>query len=160
MLVNPSFPSTAPELRDVQAGALSLGMHISVLEASTSGEIGEAFATFGSARPHALFVGGDPFLLGQRDKIVSLSAGYAVPTTYPQREYVEAGGLMSYGASITDAYRQAAIYTGRILKGEKPSDLPVMQSNKFELVINLRTAKGLGVEVPATLLALADEVIE
>jgi hypothetical protein len=99
MLVNPSFPSTAPELRDVQAAALSLGMDISALEASTSGEIDAAFATFASARPHALFVGGDPFLLGQREKIVSLSAGNAVPTTYPQREYVEAGGLMSYGAT-------------------------------------------------------------
>jgi putative tryptophan/tyrosine transport system substrate-binding protein len=160
ILTNPSFPSTSGEVHDLRAGAQSLGLQINVLEASTPREIDAALATLVRARPDALFVAGDAFLLGQRDKIVSLLARYTIPAIYPQREYVDAGGLISYGASVNDAYRQAGIYTGRILKGEKPNDLPVMQSNKFELLINLKTAKALSLNIPPTMLALADEVIE
>jgi putative tryptophan/tyrosine transport system substrate-binding protein len=160
ILTNPSFPSTRGELDDLRAGAQSFGLQINVLEASTPREIDAALATFVRTRPDALFVAGDPFLLGQRDKIVSLSARYTIPAIYPQREYIDAGGLMSYGASVNDAYRQAGIYTGRILKSDKPRDLPVIQSNKFELVINLKTAKALSLNIPPTMLAIADEVIE
>jgi putative tryptophan/tyrosine transport system substrate-binding protein len=159
-LINPNYPATSAEVRDVQAGARSLGLQINVLNASTSQEIDAALATFVSKRPDALFVGGDPFLLGQRDQIVSLAARHAVPTTYPQREYVDAGGLMSYGTSVPNGYRQAGVYTGRILHGAKPSELPVLQPTKLELTINLRTAKTLGLDVPPNLLAIADEVIE
>jgi putative tryptophan/tyrosine transport system substrate-binding protein len=160
MLVNPNYPATSAEVRDVQAGARSLGLQIDVLNASTSREIDASLATFVSKRPDALFVGGDPFLLGQRDQIVSLAARHAVPTTYPQREYVDAGGLMSYGTSVPNGYRQAGFYTGRILRGAKPSELPVLQPTKLELAINLKTAKALGLDVPPNLLAIADEVIE
>jgi putative tryptophan/tyrosine transport system substrate-binding protein len=156
-LINPNYPATSAEVRDVQVGAHSLGLQINVLSASTSQEIDAALATFVSKRPDALFVGGDPFLLGQRDQIVSLAARHAVPTTYPQREYVDAGGLMSYGTSVPNGYRQAGVYTGRILHGAKP---PVMQPTKFELVINMKTAKALGIEVPISMQMLADEVIE
>jgi ABC-type uncharacterized transport system substrate-binding protein len=159
-LINPNYPATSAEVRDVQAGARSLGLQINVLNAGTSQEIDAALATFVSKRPDALFVGGDPFLLGQRDQIVSLAARHAVPTTYPQREYVDAGGLMSYGTSVPNGYRQAGVYTGRILHGAKPSELPVLQPTKLELTINLRTAKTLGLDVPPNLLAIADEVIE
>jgi ABC-type uncharacterized transport system substrate-binding protein len=159
-LVNPNYPATSAEVRDVQAGARSLGLQIDVLNASTSREIDASLATFVSKRPDALFVGGDPFLLGQRDQIVSLAARHAVPTTYPQREYVDAGGLMSYGTSVPNGYRQAGFYTGRILRGAKPSELPVLQPTKLELAINLKTAKALGLDVPPNLLAIADEVIE
>jgi putative tryptophan/tyrosine transport system substrate-binding protein len=160
MLINPNYPATSAEMRDVQAGARSLGLQINLLNASTSREIDSALATFVSKRPDALFVGGDPFLLGQRDLIVSLAARHAVPTTYPQREYVDAGGLMSYGTSVPDGYRQAGIYTGRILRGTKPAELPVLQPTKLELAINLKTARALGLAMPDKLLALADEVIE
>jgi putative tryptophan/tyrosine transport system substrate-binding protein len=160
MLINPNYPATSAEVRDVQAAARSLGLQINLLNASTSREIDAALATFVSKRPDALFVGGDPFLLGQRDQIVSLAARHAVPTTYPQREYVDAGGLMSYGTSVPNGYRQAGVYTGRILRGAKPSELPVLQPTKLELAINLKTAKALGVDVSPNLLAIADEVIE
>jgi putative ABC transport system substrate-binding protein len=160
MLINPNYPATSAEVRDVQAAARSLGLQINVLNASTSTEIDAALATFVGKRPDALFVGGDPFLLGQRDQIVSLAARHAVPTTYPQREYVDAGGLMSYGTSVPNGYRQAGVYTGRILRGAKPSELPVLQPTKLELAINLRTVKTLGLDVPPNLLAIADEVIE
>jgi putative ABC transport system substrate-binding protein len=160
VLTNPNFPSTPDETRDVQANARSLGMQIRFLSASTTGEIDAAFAILAQERPNALFVGGDPFLLGQRDQLVLLAARHAIPTIYPQREYVDAGGLMSYGADIPGAYRLAGTYVGRILKGEKPADLPVQQPTKLEMVLNLKTAKALGLTIPPIILALADEVIE
>jgi putative ABC transport system substrate-binding protein len=160
MLVNPNYPATSAEVRDVQAAARTIGLEIDLLPASTSREIDAALATFVRKRPDALFVGGDPFLLGQRDQIASLAAHHAVPTTYPQREYVDAGGLMSYGTSVPKGYQQAGVYTGRILRGTKPAELPVLQPTNLELAINLKTAKALGLDVPPTLLAIADEVIE
>ena len=160
MLVNPNYPATSAEVRDVQAAARTIGLEIDLLPASTSREIDAALATFVRKRPDALFVGGDPFLLGQRDQIASLAAHHAVPTTYPQREYVDAGGLMSYGTSVPKGYRQAGLYAGRILRGTKPAELPVLQPTNLELAINLKTAKALGLDVPDRLLAIADEVIE
>jgi putative ABC transport system substrate-binding protein len=160
MLMNPNYPATAAEVYDVQAAALSLGLQINVRNAGTSSEIDAAFATFRRERPDALFVGGDPFLLGRRDQLVPLAATHILPTIYPQREYVDAGGLMSYGTSIATGYRQAGVYTARVLKGEKPADLPVMQPTNFDLVINLKTARALGLNMPPTLLATADEVLE
>jgi putative ABC transport system substrate-binding protein len=160
MLTNPTYPATLAEVRDVQAAARSLGLRINMLTASNSGEIDAAFATFGRERPDVLFVGGDPFLLGQREQVVTLAARHAVPTIYPQREYVDAGGLMSYGTSIASEYRQAGAYTGQILAGAKPATLPVLQPTRFDLVINLKTAKALGLEVPLSLQVAADEMIE
>jgi putative ABC transport system substrate-binding protein len=160
MLMNPDYPATAGEVRDVQAAARSLGMQINVLNASTSYAIDAAFATFGRERPDALFVGGDPFLLGQREQVVPLAASHSLPTIYPQREYVDVGGLMSYGTSLTDGYRQAGAYAGKILAGAKPDALPVLQPTKFDLVINLKTARALALTIPPMLIALADEVIE
>ena len=137
-----------------------MGLQIQVLKASTIREINAVFATFVSTRPDALFVGHDPFFGSRRTQLVQLATRYAVPASFSAREYAEAGGLMSYGANIADAWRQAGAYAGSILKGAKPADLPVVQSNKFELVINLATAKALGLTVPNSLLAIADEVIE
>ena len=160
MLSNPNFPASSTEVRDVQTAVRTLGLRIDFLTASTNREIDAALASFVKKRPDALFVGGDAFFLGQRDQIASLAAYYAVPATYAQREYVDAGGLMSYGASIPKGYRQAGIYTGRILRGTKPAELPVLQPTDLELAINLKTAKALGLDVPPNLLALADKVIE
>src|SRR5215813_753296 len=160
MLVNPNYPAISAEVRDVEAAAHTIGLEIDLLPASTSREIDAALTTFVRKRPDALFVGGDPFLLGQRDQIASLAAHHAVPTTYPQREYVDAGGLMSYGTSVPKGYRQAGLYAGRILRGTKPAELPVLQPTNLGLAINLKTAKALGLDVPPTLLAITDEVIE
>jgi ABC-type uncharacterized transport system substrate-binding protein len=137
-----------------------MGLQIQFLRASTSREIDAAFATFVRGRPDALFVGGDPFFNGRRVQLVHLAGHYGVPAIYGGRAFTEAGGLMSYGTSLTDAYRQMGVYTGHILKGAKPADLPVIQSTKFELIINAETARMLGLTVPDKLLVAADEVIE
>jgi putative ABC transport system substrate-binding protein len=161
VLVNPANAvNTEPTLRDVQSAARAMGLQIQVLEASTSREINAAFATFVHERPDALFVGPDIFFLSRRLQLAHLATRHAIPATYSARLYAEAGGLMSYGTNTTDAWRQLAVYTGRILKGAKPADLPVEQLSKFELVINAETARMLGLTVPATLLASANEVIE
>jgi putative ABC transport system substrate-binding protein len=147
-------------VRDVEAAARALGLQIQVFNVSTIREFDAAFATFARERPDALFVSGDPFLSGRRVQLAQLAAFHRLPATYALRDNAEAGGLMSYGPSITDAFRQIGVYTGRILKGAKPADLPVVQPNKFELVIDTGTARMLGLDMPPTLLARADEVIE
>jgi putative ABC transport system substrate-binding protein len=161
VLVNPANPATSEAtLRDVGLAARALGLQIIVLNASTSREINAAFATFVGERPDALFVGTDPFFTNRRIQLVHLATLHKVPATYTGRLFAELGGLMSYGSDILDAYRQVGAYVGRILKGAKPADLPVMQASKFELIINAQTARMLGLTVPPPLLARADEVIE
>jgi putative ABC transport system substrate-binding protein len=160
VLVNSSFPDAADQLRDVQEAARTLGLRIRVLNASTESEIDTGFATLAQQRADALVLAADPFFTARRKRIVALAARHAIPAIYDLREWTAAGGLISYGTDLADAFRQTGIYTGKILKGTKPADLPVMQSTKFELVINLKTAKELGLEIPPTLLARADEVIE
>jgi putative ABC transport system substrate-binding protein len=160
VLVNPAGPSVEPTLRDVEPAARAIGLQIQVLNASTSREIDAAFATIVRERPDALFVGTDPFFTSRRVQLILLATRHAVPATYPGRQYPEIGGLMSYGSNLADALRQMGVYAGRILKGGKPADLPVVQATKFELVINLQTARMLGLTVPPQLLARADEVIE
>jgi len=160
-LVNPSNPSSKLETNEAVAAADALGVRLRVLNATTVGELDTAFAALAKPpRPDALIVAGEPFFDSQREKIVALATNYAIPTSYAWRENVVAGGLMSYGNSLTDSYRQAGIYSGRVLKGEKPADLPVMQPAKFELVLNLRTAKALGLTIPQSLLVRANEVIQ
>jgi putative ABC transport system substrate-binding protein len=161
VLVNPAAVQYAEAtLREVGAAARTIGVQIQVFEANTAREIEQAFATIGQERPDAVFVGASPFLNVRRVQLVQLTTFHRLPAIYALREAAEAGGLMSYGPSIVDAYRQLAIYVGRILKGAKPADLPVMQASKFELVINVSTARLLGLEVPDRVLVAADEVIE
>jgi putative ABC transport system substrate-binding protein len=161
VLVNPTNSAlTQSTLRDVETAADPMGLQIQVFNASTSHEIGAVFATIARERPDALFVGGDPLFATRRVQIANLAARYALPMTSATREITEAGGLMSYGSDIAYAYRQTGTYVGRILKGAKPADLPAMLASKFELVINIETARMLGLTVPPTLLARADEVIE
>jgi ABC-type uncharacterized transport system substrate-binding protein len=161
VLVNPvNATTTESTLRDVEPAARAIGLQIQVLNASTSHEIDAAFATFVRERPDAVFVGADSFFVSRRVQLTNLAVRHAVPAIYSARDFAEVGGLMSYGASLTDASRQMGAYTGRILKGAKPADLPVVQSAKFELVINAQTARMLGLEIPPMLLARADEVIE
>jgi putative ABC transport system substrate-binding protein len=160
VLLNSNRPDYTRQKRDVEEAAHAIGQQIHLLSASNEGEIDAAFATAPQLRPGAMLVGADPFLNSQRDKIIALVARHAIPAIYEQREHALAGGLMSYGTNLTAGYRQAGVYAGRILKGEKPGDLPVVQSTKFEFVINLKTAKALGIDVPPNLSAEADEIIE
>jgi putative ABC transport system substrate-binding protein len=161
VLVNPANASVAEAtLRDVPEAARAIGLQIQVLEASTSREIEAAFATLVRDRADALFVAGDTFYVGRRVQFATLAARQGIPSSYSNRSYTEVGGLMSYGADILDTFRQVGVYTGQILKGAKPADLPVLQSTKFEFVINLQTARALGIEVPSSIQLLADEVID
>jgi putative ABC transport system substrate-binding protein len=161
VLIDPANATgTETTVRETGAAARAIGLQIQVLKASTISEINAAFATLVHERPDALFVGGDPFFNSRRTQLVHLATRHAVPASYPARDFADAGGLMSYGANIADAWRQAGSYAGRILKGEKPADLPIVQSSKFELVINAQNATMLGLTVPPQLLAIADEVIE
>jgi putative ABC transport system substrate-binding protein len=159
-LVNLKLRDAEIQSRDLQAAADMLGQQIPIINASNERELDTAFATISQLRAEALLVSADPFFIVRREQIVALAARYAVPAIYFLREFVASGGLMSYGTSLTDSYRQAGIYTGRVLKGDKPADLPVVQSTKFEFVINIKTAKALGLTIPSGLLAIADEVIE
>jgi putative ABC transport system substrate-binding protein len=161
VLVNPANTSvTKTTMREVQEAARTIGLQIQILNATTIGEINAAFATLERERSDALFVGGDAFFLSRRAQFVTLTARDRIPATFSNRDYVEAGGLMSYGTDFRDAFRQVGVYTGKILKGAKPAELPVLQSTKFELVINFQTARALGIEVPPGVISVADEAIE
>jgi ABC-type uncharacterized transport system substrate-binding protein len=160
LLVNPIDPITETQTRDMQEAARALGLQTHVLNASNESEINAAFATLPQLRARALLVGAGNFFIGRREQLAELAAQQRVPVIYQHRENAAAGGLISYGTSIIDSYRQAGVYTGRILKGEKPANLPVLRPTKFELVINLKTAKALGLSIPSGVLAIADEVIE
>jgi putative ABC transport system substrate-binding protein len=160
MLVNPGSPDTDAEQRDIQAAAQAIGQQLIILDASSDRDIETAFATFVQRGAGALIVGTGAFLFSNRERLVALAARHALPAIYADREAVAAGGLMSYGPSIVDAYRQVGVYAGRVLKGEKPADLPVIRSTKFEFIINLNTARTLGLSIPPGILAIADEAIE
>jgi putative ABC transport system substrate-binding protein len=159
-LVNPNNPNAEPQARDLQAAARTLGLQLVILAAGNDREIDSIFATLRERQIEALLVTADVFFFGLQDKLAALAARHAVPTFYPLSDYVATGGLISYGANLSESWRQAGVYVGRIVKGAKPADLPVIQSVKFELVINLKAAKALGLTVPLTLQAAADEVIE
>jgi putative ABC transport system substrate-binding protein len=161
VLVNPANVGRGELTRtELEPAARAMGLQVQFYDASTNPEIDAAYATLLRERPDALFVSSDTFFTSRRVQLISLAARHALPAAYAVREFVEAGGLMSYGTSLTEAYRQVGVYSGRILKGEKPADLPVVQASKFDLIINLQTAKLLGLTVPPTLLTTADEVIE
>jgi putative tryptophan/tyrosine transport system substrate-binding protein len=160
VLLNPTNANFQTQLRGVQDAARDLGQQVSILSANTEREIDVAFATVAQSGARALLVGSDPFFSSERDQVIGLAARYAIPAIYEGREFATAGGLASYGTSLADAYRQAALYAGRILKGEKPADLPIVQPTKFEFVINLKTAKTLGLDVPPGLAASANEIVE
>jgi putative ABC transport system substrate-binding protein len=160
LLVNPNNTNAGPQTKETQLAAAGLGLELDILKASSRTDFDSVFATLVQQRAGALVVSADPFFISQRDYLIALAARHAVPAIYYAREFTEAGGLMSYGSNFAVAHRQAGVYAGRILKGEKPADLPVVLSARFEFVINLKTTKALGIEVPARLLALADEVIE
>ena len=159
-LVNPNNPNAEPQARDLQAAARTLGLQLIILAAGSDREIDGIFSTLSERRIEALLITADGFFFGLQEKLATLAARHAVPTFYPLSDYVAAGGLISYGANLSDSWRQAGIYVGKIVKGTKVADLPVIQAAKFELVINLRTARALGLEIPAKLFALADNVIE
>jgi len=160
LLINPTAPAADTQLAEVQEAASTLGVRLDVVYSSTAAEIEQAFSVLAQRRPDALMLGADPFFQVRRDQLVALAARYAIPTMYEFREFVDAGGLISYAPRRTDTMRQLGIYTGRILQGTKPAELPVVQAGKFELVINLKTAKALGLAVPSTILASADELVE
>jgi ABC-type uncharacterized transport system substrate-binding protein len=160
MLLNPTSQNADPQSKELQAVGRALGLQIDIFNASSENEIDAAFISLAQQQFSALIVGNDPFFLSRREQLVALAARHAIPVVYDLREYADAGGLMAYGTNLKNAYRQAGVYVGRILKGEKPADLPVLRSTKFEFVINLRTAKALGLTFPPGLLAIADEVIE
>jgi putative ABC transport system substrate-binding protein len=160
LLVNANNPNAAVQTKEMLAATTALGLQLNVLSAASQSDFDNAFATLVRQRTDALIVSADPFFISHRDQLVALALRHSMPAIYYAREFVAAGGLISYASSFADSFRQAASYVGRILKGEKPSDLPVLQPTKFELVINLQTAKMLGIDVPPTLLARADEVIE
>jgi putative ABC transport system substrate-binding protein len=161
VFVNPANPARAElHAKEAETAGRAMGLQIQVFNAGTSGEIDAAFASFARDRPDALFVSPDPFFTVRRVQLATLAARHSIPSSFPARDPVDVGGLMSYGPNINDAYRQTGVYTGRILKGAQPGDLPVLQSTKFELVVNARTAQMLGLTIPPSLLAVADEVIE
>jgi putative ABC transport system substrate-binding protein len=160
LLVNPNFPDAEVAMRDVPTAARAIGQQVTVVTATNESEIDAALVILERHHAEAMIVASDPFYSSRREQLVALAARYAIPTIYWRREFVASGGLISYGASMTDTYRQVGVYAGRILNGAKPEDLPIMMPTRFELVINLKTAKALSLNVPATLLARADEVIE
>ena len=160
LLLNPTYPSAENQSRDLQAAARTLGLQLHVLHASTERDFDKAFATMVQLRAGALVIGNDPFFNSRSEQLAALSVRHAMPTIFQNREFAAAGGLMSYGGSIADTYRVVGVYTGRVLKGEKPADLPVQQVAKVEMMINLKAAKALGLSVPLSLLGRADEVIE
>ena len=159
-LLNPTSQNAEIQSSDLQTAGRALGLQIDIANASTEREIEAAFATLAQKSTGALVVGNDPFFASAREQIIALAARHAIPAVYDLREYADAGGLITYGTNLKDAYRQVGVYVGRILKGEKPAELPVLRPTKFEFIINLKTAKTLGLALPPGLLAIADEVIE